>query len=94
MVELVGNSKLLVTYRRLVNELHLFRRATLSQGGALPVSTREHRGIVDKIASRDPRAAGRALYDHVMASRERLHRAQASAQAAAESQRPPSRKSR
>jgi phosphonate utilization transcriptional regulator len=75
MVELAGNAKLLVTYRRLVNELHLFRRATLAQGGALPVSTREHRDIIDKIAAGEPIAAGRALYDHVMASRERMHRA-------------------
>ena len=34
MVELTGNAKLLHTYRRLVNELHLFRRMTLAQGGA------------------------------------------------------------
>ena len=56
MVELAGNAKLLVMYRRLVNELHLFRHATLAQGGALPVSTREHRDIVDRIARR---SAGR-----------------------------------
>ena len=79
LVELAGNAKLLVTYRRLVKELHLFRHTTLAQGGALPVSTREHRDIVDKIAARQPAAAGRALYDHVMASRERMHRARAAA---------------
>ncbi len=33
LVELAGNTKLLVMYRRLVNELHLFRHATLAQGG-------------------------------------------------------------
>ena len=75
LVEFAGNAKLLVTYRRLVNELHLFRRATLAQGGVLPVSTREHRDIIDAIAAGQPTAAGRALYDHVMASRERMHRA-------------------
>jgi DNA-binding GntR family transcriptional regulator len=73
LVELAGNTKLLSTYRRLVNELHLFRRATLAQGGVLPVSTREHREIVERIAAGAPAAAGRALYDHVMASRERMH---------------------
>ena len=62
LVELAGNAKLLVTYRRLVNELNLFRRATLAQVGTLPVSTREHREIVDRIAAgrgrrRRPRAA-------------------------------------
>ncbi len=75
LVELAGNRKLLAMYRRLVNELHLYRRATLSQGGVLPVSTREHRGIVDFIAARKPAAAGRAMFDHVMASRERMHEA-------------------
>jgi phosphonate utilization transcriptional regulator len=74
MVELTGNTKLLATYRRLVNELNLFRRQTLAQGGTLPVSTREHRDIVDKIASRNAAAAGKALHDHVMGSRERMHR--------------------
>ena len=75
MVELAGNAKLLGMYRRLVNELHLFRHATLAQGGALPVSTREHRDIVARIAEGQPAAAGRALFDHVMASRERMHHA-------------------
>ena len=75
MVELAGNDKLLGMYRRLVNELRVFRHATLAQGGALPISTQEHRDIVNRIAAGPPAAAGRALYDHVMASRERMHRA-------------------
>lgn len=82
MVELAGNAKLLVTYRRLVNELLLFRHATLAQGGALSLSTREHRDIVDRIAAGQPTAAGRALYAHVMASRERMHRARIASSAA------------
>ena len=40
LIVLTGNAKLLATYRRLVNELSLFRRQTLAQGGTLPVSTR------------------------------------------------------
>jgi len=75
LVLLAGNEKLLATYRRLVNELHLYRRATLAQTGTLPVSTCEHRDIVDRIAAGQAAAAGRALFDHVMASRERMHRA-------------------
>jgi phosphonate utilization transcriptional regulator len=74
LVELAGNAKLLLTYRRLVNELNLFRRATLAQVGTLPVSTREHREIVVRIAAGQPAAAGRAMQDHVTASRERMHR--------------------
>jgi phosphonate utilization transcriptional regulator len=76
LVELAGNAKLLATYRRLVNELHLYRRATLAQAGALPISTREHHDIVEKIAAGQAAAAGRALYDHVMGSRERMRRVQ------------------
>jgi DNA-binding GntR family transcriptional regulator len=83
LVSLAGNEKLLATYRRLVNELHLYRRATLAQSGTLPVSTREHRDIVDRIASGQAAAAGRALYDHVMASRERMHRGRSAPRAAA-----------
>ena len=93
MVELAGNAKLLGMYRRLVNELRVFRHATLAQGGALPVSTREHRDIVNRIAAGVPAAAGRALYEHVMASRERMHRTKAVATATAPS-RPSARKSR
>ena len=77
VVELAGNGKLLDTYRRLVNELRLFRRTTLAQGGALPVSAREHRAIVERIAARDAEGAGRAIHEHVMASRERMHKASA-----------------
>jgi len=73
IVELAGNAKLTTFYRRLVNELHLHRRASLSQAGILPVSMREHRMIVDHIAQRQAAAAGRALYEHAMASRERVH---------------------
>ena len=94
LVELAGNAKLLVMYRRLVNELHLFRHASLAQGGVLPVSTREHRAIVERIAARQTAAAGRALYDHVMASRERMHRAALPAATAPAGPRPTSRKSR
>lgn len=82
LVELTGNAKLLVTYRRLVNELNLYRRTTLAQSGTLPVSTREHAEIVDRIASGQAAAAGRALYEHVMASRERMHRSRAGGPAA------------
>ncbi|MEO6929004.1 MAG: FCD domain-containing protein, partial [Casimicrobiaceae bacterium] len=73
MVELTGNAKLLLVYRRLVNELHLYRRMTLAQGDTLPASTREHREILKLIAEHQPAAAGRALHEHVMASRARMH---------------------
>ena len=77
IVQLAGNPKLTVLYRRLVNELHLHRRAALGQSGILPVSIGEHRSIVGHIAARQAAAAGRALYEHAMASRERVHRTRA-----------------
>ncbi|MGH8851006.1 MAG: phosphonate utilization associated transcriptional regulator [Casimicrobiaceae bacterium] len=81
LVAFAGNGKLLVTYRRLVNELNLFRRQSLAQDGMLPLSTREHRDIVDKIASRNAASAGKALYEHAAASRARMHRSRQNAAA-------------
>jgi phosphonate utilization transcriptional regulator len=75
LVELAGNTKLLITYRRLVNELHLYRRTALAQAGAVPLSSHQHHDIVEKIAAGKAAAAGRALYEHVIGSRERMHRA-------------------
>ena len=79
LVMFTGNGKLLATYRRLVNELNLYRRETLSsgsgEGGGLTVSHGEHRRIVDAISSGNEEAAGRAMHDHVIASRTRMHRA-------------------
>jgi len=73
LVALTGNRKLLATYRRLVNELNLYRRATLSRAGALPVSVREHHDILDRIAARDAAGAGAALYEHALRSRRHMH---------------------
>ena len=75
LVQLTGNAKLLFTYRRLVNELHLYRRTALAQAGAVPLSSHQHHDIVEKIAARQPAAAGRALFEHVIGSRERMHQA-------------------
>src|SRR5436190_1576236 len=75
LVQLPGNAKLVLTYRRLVNELHLYRRTALAQAGAVPLSSHQHRDIVEKIAARQAVAAGRALYEHVIGSRERMHQA-------------------
>ncbi len=74
LVTACGNPKLAAIYRRLVNELSLFRHHTLARGGTMAVSTREHRAIVERIASGEAAAAGKALLDHVLMSRERMHR--------------------
>lgn len=71
LVEMTGNRKLTALYRKLINELSLFRRLNLQDSWLLPTSASEHRQIVKAIASGDEAAAGRALYDHVMESKER-----------------------
>lgn len=73
LLELAGNAKLTATYRKLVNELSLFRRQNLTNE-SMTVYSREHRQIVKAIAARDPEAAGQAMYQHVMNSRERTLR--------------------
>ena len=73
LLELAGNAKLLATYRKLVNELSLFRRQNLT-GESMAVYSREHRQIVKAIAAGDAEAAGQAMYQHVMNSRERTLR--------------------
>jgi phosphonate utilization transcriptional regulator len=74
LASLSGNATLLATYRRVVNELHLYRRETLEHGpGSFPISTQEHEAIVEAIAAGDADRASRLLHDHAMESRERLH---------------------
>jgi phosphonate utilization transcriptional regulator len=82
MVEIVGNQKLRDIYRKLLNQLILYRRRSLGQPGAMPRSVDEHRGILAAIRSGDVDAAGRAMRDHILASSERLQRAHESAAAA------------
>ncbi|MEJ8853559.1 phosphonate utilization associated transcriptional regulator [Variovorax robiniae] len=81
LLELAGNAKLTATYRKLVNELSLFRRQNLTSE-SMAVYAREHRQIVKAIAGGDPEAAGQAMYQHVMNSRERTQRNYAQKKAA------------
>ncbi|WP_298930206.1 phosphonate utilization associated transcriptional regulator [uncultured Ramlibacter sp.] len=71
LVEMAGNSKLTAIYRKLIKELSLFRRLNLADGWLLPISASEHRQILKAIASGDADAAGRAMFDHVMDSKDR-----------------------
>ena len=76
LAEMAGNNTLLSAYRRLVNELHLYRKETLARGAdSFPISTREHADIVDALARGDCDRAGKLLYEHAMESRDRLHAA-------------------
>ena len=73
LVEFAGNAKLLQMYRRLVNELSLFRRHTLAEPRRLRKSTQEHQKILALIAAGDAEGAAARLHEHAMASRERMH---------------------
>ena len=74
LVACTGNRKLTALYRRLINELSLFRRINLADSKQLPLSASEHRAIVKAIASGDAEAAGRAMRQHVLDSKERTQR--------------------
>ena len=71
LVGFAGNRKLAGVYRKLVKELALFRRRNLRDQQLLPHSAAEHRGILKAIASGDQELAGRAMFDHVIESKER-----------------------
>jgi len=71
LLKATGNQTLMRTYHGLVRELHLFRTRGLLQGGGLEVSNKEHREIVDAIASRDPIRAFQAAAGHVRSARHR-----------------------
>lgn len=83
LVELAGNSKLTALYRKLIKELSMFWRLNLEDGWLIPISASEHRQIVKAIASGNPDAAGRAMFDHVIESRERTIKHNLRQQAAA-----------
>jgi phosphonate utilization transcriptional regulator len=71
MVDATGNRKLADTYRKLIKELSLFRRQNLADGVLMKKFLAEHKLIVKAIASGDAVAAGQAMYDHVMLSKQR-----------------------
>lgn len=71
LVELAGNSKLTAIYRKLIKELSLFRRLNLADDWLMPISAGEHRQIYKAIASGDADAAGKAMFNHVIESKER-----------------------
>jgi phosphonate utilization transcriptional regulator len=74
LAEAAGNRALAANYRRVVNELNLYRREAIKRNvDIIPVSTKEHAAIVDAVAKGDAAAAERLLYQHVIDSRARLH---------------------
>jgi DNA-binding GntR family transcriptional regulator len=72
IVERAGNATLAREYRAMVKKLHLFRARSLVQGGGLAVSNREHREIVDALASGDVERAHAACWRHVERAKHRM----------------------
>jgi len=75
LAELAGNDTLLHTYRRLVNELSLFRlqaHASSSDATSLKRSVLDHRQLFEALLIGDKRSALRVLKRHVEESRKRL----------------------
>ncbi len=71
LVDMAGNRKLAMIYRKLVKEISLFRRLNLAGQNVLPESAHAHWAILEAIKSGDADIAGRALFDHAMQSRDR-----------------------
>ena len=75
LAEASGNGALIENYRRVVNELNLYRREVLARDSkSIPLSARDHDEIVKAVAKGDSALAGRLLFDHVIAGRDRLAR--------------------
>jgi phosphonate utilization transcriptional regulator len=74
LAECANNGKLSALYRRLTNELHVYRLRGLSQSGGLRNSNDEHRAILRAIEAGDVEAAGHACKTHVVSSRGRMRK--------------------
>lgn len=73
--EAAGNKALLANYRRIVNELNLYRREAIARDAkGIPISAREHEDIVNAVAKGDAHLAERLLFDHVIGGRDRIER--------------------
>jgi DNA-binding GntR family transcriptional regulator len=72
IVTSAGNRTLAAEYQRFVNKLHLFRARALVQGGGLSVSNREHRAMLEALASGDGDRAQATHWRHVALAKRRL----------------------
>lgn len=68
LLDLTRNPKLIAVYRNITKELIIFR----SKAHFPQESLDEHRGIIDKLAARDPAAASKAMLRHVEAGWHRM----------------------
>jgi DNA-binding GntR family transcriptional regulator len=71
IVEMTGNVKLVMLYRRIINEMHLIRRHELAASG-MRRSVQEHADIVSALETRSGARAAAAMEAHVLGGRERF----------------------
>lgn len=72
LVEATGNRRLVELYQGLVKEIRLFQRGGLVSGSAMEMSNREHRAIIEAIASRDGARAAAAMEHHILQGKARF----------------------
>jgi DNA-binding GntR family transcriptional regulator len=72
LVEAADNRRLQEVYDGLVKEMRLFRRRALASGAALEASNREHRAIIDAIATHDAARTAQAMADHILQGKARF----------------------
>ncbi|WP_114965049.1 FCD domain-containing protein [Alkalilacustris brevis] len=73
LIKSTGNKTLEREYHSFVHKLHLCRTRGLVQAGGLLVSNREHREMVDAVASGQRERAHEAFFRHVERSKSRFH---------------------
>jgi DNA-binding GntR family transcriptional regulator len=72
LVEIAGNRRLLDIHQGLAKELQLYRRRGLMSVRAMKASSREHRAIVEAIASHDAERAAAAMENHILQGKSRF----------------------
>ncbi len=72
LITMTQNQTLVREYRSFVNKLHLCRTRGLVQPGGLAVSNREHREMIDSVASGSRERAHEAFFRHVERSKLRF----------------------
>ena len=72
IVALSGNLRLQAIEASMDKELTMYRRRAGSKAGAMPARNAEHRAILDALARQDAEAAGAALEQHMLNSKQRF----------------------
>lgn len=66
LVELTGNATLLEFYRQVIDRMHLLRRRNFEEAQGSAASQKEHRAVVDALATGNPETVVAAMRRHVV----------------------------